>query len=115
MPNAVDAKIDEVTQAHVVECEGSNISRNVDETAKRVKDAIAEFSALDVLASGYWEGLYYEAKIIALRNAVLELAAPVMAVAHLGEPNTSEPPPAEVTQAKPKPKSIRGTKGVALA
>jgi hypothetical protein len=86
MPNAVDAKIDEVTQAHVVECEGSNISRNVDETAKRVKDAIAEFSALDVLASGYWEGLYYEAKILALRNAVLELAFPLGAGVVLNSP-----------------------------
>ena len=109
MPNAVDAKIDEVTQAHVAESEAANVSRNVDETAKRVKDAIAEFSALDILASGYWEGLYYEAKILALRNAVLELAAPRLVGA--SDPQVADS--AELVTEVPAPKKARKPKAAA--
>ena len=79
MPNAVDAKIDQITQAHVAECEKANVSRNVDETAKRVKDAIAEFSAVYVLASGYWGSLHDQSKVMAIRDAVLELATVIEA------------------------------------
>lgn len=74
MPNAVDVKIAEITDGHTAECEKLNVSRNVQETKRRIELALADFSRLDILASGYWEGLGDAAKIAAIRAAVVEMA-----------------------------------------
>lgn len=120
MPNAVDRKIDEITQEHVRECEKLNVSRNVVMTAQRVAEALKAFSAIEILASGHWEGQHDAAKTAAIRNAVLELAAKVEAL-------TPKPAPAptqvdletlveEAARAPVAPKkSVRGTKGKVLA
>jgi DNA-directed RNA polymerase specialized sigma subunit len=114
MPNAVDRKIDEITQEHVRECEKLNVSRNVVMTAQRVAEALKAFSAIEILASGHWEGQHDAAKTAAIRNAVLELSAKVEAL-------TPKPAPAkqveleEAIEAAPPKKSARGTKGKVLA
>lgn len=74
MANCVDTKINEIINDHVAESEKASVSRNVDETARRIKEALCDFSSLEILASDHWGGLYYEAKIMALRDAVLEMA-----------------------------------------
>jgi hypothetical protein len=122
MSNHVDAKIDEITQAHVAESEKACVSRNVEETARRIKEALTEFTFMDVLASGYWEGLHDQAKLWAVRAAVLELAAPkkskgVALVSPEGDVMVvpvNEGGTDEVVEV-PKKKSVRGTKGTALA
>ncbi len=74
MANKVDDKINEIINDHAAESEKLSISRDVDETGRRIKAALEGFSRLDILASDHWGGLYYEQKITALREAVLELA-----------------------------------------
>lgn len=75
MPNAVDKKIAEITDQHTAECERLNVSRNVMETKRRIEAALPEFSRVEVAESGYWEGLSDAAKMMALRAAIVELAA----------------------------------------
>jgi hypothetical protein len=116
MANHIDAHIDTITQAHVAECEKANVSRNVDETKRRVKDVLAQYSAMEILASGYWEGLHDAAKVAAIRAAVLELGQPVkVAKAPDPEPDEDEITPLEKSiEDAGKPKSKRGTKGKVL-
>ena len=116
MPNHIDAHIDEITQAHVAECEKANVSRNVDETKRRVKEILEGYTAVEILAASYWEGLHDAAKVAAIRAAVLELARPVKIATPPPAPDEDELTPLEHSiEDAGKPKSKRGTKGKVLA
>jgi hypothetical protein len=116
MLNAVDKKIDEITQAHVAECEKLNVSRVVSVTTARINEALKAFSAIEILGSGYWTGLHDQAKVAAIRDALVELAEKVAAMT----PKPAPAPQVDLEDAieaapAPKKKAVRATKGVALA
>jgi hypothetical protein len=117
MANHVDDKINEIINEHAMECEKASVSRNVDETGRRIKDALKGFTALDVLGSGHWEGLYYEAKILALRDAVLEMAKGGMSrtvvITDPGHPSSLPTPLETAIEAAPAPKKTRKAKAAA--
>ena len=70
----LDTEIGQMIEAYTIECEQASVSRNMDEQGRRAKAIVAKYSAVDILGSEHWTGLYYEHKIMALRDAVLELA-----------------------------------------
>ena len=109
----LDTEIGQMIEAYTVECEKANVSRNMDEQGRRAKDIVAKHSRLDVLASAHWEGLYYEHKIMALRDAVLELAkgaaAPAKVVVHV-EADPAQVELEDAIEAAPAPKKTRKAK-----
>jgi hypothetical protein len=115
----LDAEIGQMIEAYTIECEKANVSRNMDEQGRRAKDIVAKHSRLDVLASAHWEGLYYEAKIIVLRDALLEWfnaankPAKAAATAYVPLSETVEPDQVELEaeiEAAPAPKKPRKAK-----
>lgn len=121
MPNIVDEKIHDLTQEHVRECEKLNVSRNVTETARRIDAALKEFSRFEVMASGYWTSLHDQAKVMAIRDAVLELAEKLEKLgkgAKSPAPVAAEPAQVELEDAiedAPKPAKKAKPKKVAMA
>ena len=115
----LDTEIGQMIEAYTVECEKANVSRNMDEQGRRAKDIVAKHSRLDVLASAHWEGLYYEHKIMVLRDAVLELAKsaakPAKGVAVVDDAGVVSIEPAQIEleqaiEAAPAPKKTRKAK-----
>lgn len=115
MANKVDQKIDEVTQAHVAECEKLNVSRNVTVTAQRVQEALKGFSTIEILESGYWTSLSDQQRVLAMRDAVVDLAKKLDKPAK----TIANEPPAIAVEAEEEPAPVAKKPGrkpkVALA
>lgn len=115
--NKLDVEIGQMVEAYTVECEKASVSRNMDEQGRRTKEIVGKHTPLEILGSCYWEGLYYEAKIMSLREAVLELAKASAKPAKVTAPVEVEPPQVDLEaaiEAAPAPKKGRKPK-VALA
>lgn len=72
--NHVDEEIHETIQKYVAEAEKANVSRDMQEQQRRIQAVLDKNSPLDVLASGHVMSLHDQARLMAIREAVLELA-----------------------------------------
>lgn len=109
----LDTEIGQMIEVYTIECEQASVSRNMDEQGRRAKEIVAKYSAVDILGSEHWTGLYYEHKIMALRDAVLELAkgaaAPARVVVHV-EADPAQVELEDAIEAAPAPKKTRKAK-----
>lgn len=71
--NHVDEEIHDVIQKYVAEAEKANVSRDMSEQQRRIQAVLDKNTPLDVLASGHVMSLHDQARLLAVRDAVLEL------------------------------------------
>lgn len=71
--NHVDEEIHDVIQKYVAEAEKANVSRDMSEQQRRIQAVLDKNTPLDVLASGHVMSLHDQGRLMAIREAVLEL------------------------------------------